>query len=350
MKRLSRRDFVKKVSVGGLAASSARLAEGQVQAAPSGPTQNPPKRMTTVLRDMVEGPGVIDSPTIYDPLTAKIAESAGFRYVNLAGSALGIVTCQIEAALNLEDLAEATRRITSAINIPLLVDAGSGFGEPAHVFHTVRVLERAGAAGCCIEDQVFPKRFHYYMDGRVDAIPAEAMIEKIRYAIQARRDPDFVLGARTDATNTHGFAEAIRRANLYLHAGADYVMLFPRTVEETEQAPKEIHGPLNFVNAEPGLPGRPNFTARELGEMGWKMLNHPEGAILVYYKSIRDTFVRLKETGSMGMDQAVYRPIYDEVYRMIGIWTYYTIEYWTHSQGNRGIPGTGDPAFKWPSR
>jgi methylisocitrate lyase len=354
MKSLSRRDFGKKVSAGALGGlalgSAAPPAKAQEQAGPSESTQSPSKRMTTVLREMIKSPGVIDSPSIYDALTAKIAESVGFRYINMPGSALGIATCQIEAALNLENLAQAARNITSATNIPLLVDAGGGFGEPAHVFHTVRALERAGAAGCSIEDQVFPKRFHYYMDGRVDVIPAEAMVEKIRYAIQGRRDRDFVIGACTDAMNTQGFAEGIRRTNLYLQAGADYVTLFPRTVEETKQVPKEVHGPLNFVNAEPGLPGRPNFTAQELGAMGWKMLNHPEGAIFVYYKTMRDIFSRLKTTGSLGMDPKVYGPIRKEVYQMIDIWTYYTIEYWTHSLGNRGIPGTGDPAFKWPSR
>jgi 2-methylisocitrate lyase-like PEP mutase family enzyme len=301
--------------------------------------------MTTALREMITSPGVIDSPSVYDPLTAKIAESVGFRYVNMAGSARGIVTCQIESALGLDELAQATQSISAVINIPLLVDAGGGFGEPAHVFHAVRVLEHAGAAGICIEDQVFPKRFHYYMDGRVDAIPAEAMIEKIRYAVQARRDPDLVIGARTEALSTHGFAEGVRRANLYLEAGADYALLFPRTVEETRQIPKEVHGPLNYVNAEQGLSERPNFTAQELGGMGWKMLSHPEGAILLYYKTIRDAFGRLKATGTLGMDPAVYGPVHKEVYQTIGLTTYYVIEYWTSRLGSRGAPGSDDPEF-----
>ena len=343
---VSRRDFGKRVSLGALGAlaanSTAPLAKAQGEVSPP---QSSPKRMTTVLRELIESPGVVDSPSIYDPLTAKIAESAGFRYVNMPGSARGIVTCQIESALTVDELAEATRRITAVIDIPLLVDAGGGFGEPAHVFHTVRVLEHAGAAGIYIEDQIFPKRFHYYMDGRVDAIPAQAMIEKIRYAVQARRDRSFVIGARTEAISTHGFAEGVRRANLYLEAGADYAVLFPRNLEETRQIPKEIHGPLNFVNAEQGLPGRPNFTAAELGAMGWKMLSHPAGAILMYFKTIKDAFVRLKETGSMEMDPAIYGVVHKEVYQTIGLTTYYDIEYWTSRLGSRGAPGTADPAF-----
>lgn len=347
MKRLSRRDFGKKASVGalgGLAVTSlSPLARGQGEAVSS---KAPPKRMTTALREMIKSPGVIDSPGIYDPLTAKIAESVGFRCVNLSGSARGIVSCQMEPALSLDNLAETTRNITNVINIPLLVDAGGGFGEPAHVFHTVRVLEHAGAAGICVEDQIYPQRFHSYMDGRVEAIPAQEMIEKIRYAVQARRDPDFVIGASTSAIKTQGLFEGVRRANLYLETGADYVLLFPRTAEETRQLPREVRGCLSFANAEQGLPERPNFTAQELGAMGWKMLTHPSGAILLYYKTMKDAFARLKETGSLGMEPAVYGPAYQDVYEMIGINTYYVIEYWTSRLGSRGAPGTFDPAFQ----
>ena len=347
MRGLSRRDFGKKLSAGalsGLAASAATplaRAQGEVNSPKSSP-----KRMTTVLRELIQGPGILDSPSIYDPLSAKIAESVGFRYVELASSARGIVTCQIGSALSLDDLAETTRAITQIIGIPLLVDAGGGFGEPAHVFHTVRVLEHAGAAGVFIDDQLFPKRFHYYMDGRVETIPYQEMIEKIRYAVQARRDRDFVIGARTDAISTHGFAEGVRRANLYLQAGADYALLLPRTVEETKQIPKDVHGPLNFISAGPGLPNRPNFTTRELGEMGWKMHNHTDAAILIYYKTLKEAFARLKETGGLEMDPAIYGPIYKEVYQTVDITTYYDIEYWTSRLGSRGAPGTFDPSFK----
>ena len=347
MTRVSRRDFGKSVSQGALGALAATSVpplpnpQGEVSA-----PQSSPKRMTTVLRELIKSPGFVDSPSIHDPLTAKIAEMVGFRHATLPGSARGIVTCRIESTLTLDDLAAATQSITSVIGIPLLVDAGGGFGEPAHVFHAVRVLEHAGAAGIYIEDQIYPKRFHYYMDGKMDVISAQAMVEKIRYAVQARRDHDFVIGACTQAISTHGFAEGVRRANLYLASGADYALIFPRDLEETRQIPKEVHGPLTFVNAEHGLSGRPNFTAQELGAMGWKMLNHPDGAILMYYKTMKDAFVRLKETGSMGMDPAIYGPIHKEAYQTIGLTTYYNIEYWTSRLGSRGAPGTNDPVFQ----
>jgi len=344
---LSRRDFGKKASIGalgGLAATSAApLVPPQGEA---GSRQGSPKRMTTVLREMLKSPGVIDSPGIHDPLTARIAESVGFRSVNLSGVGLGLATCEIEAALSLDDLADATQRITNAINIPLLVDAGGGFGEPAHVFHTIRALEHAGAAGACIDDQICPKRFHSYMDARSETISAEEMVEKIRYAVQARRDPDFVIGACTAVMKAQGFSEGVRRANLYMRTGADYVLLFPRTIEEAKQVPKEVEGPLNFANAEQGTPERPNFTAQELGTMGWKILSHPAAAILLYYKTIKEAFGRLKETGTLGMDPKIYGPAHDEIYQMVGLNTYYVIEYWTSRLGSRGAPGTYDPEFQ----
>ena len=224
---VSRRDFGKSLSRGALgalaAASVPRPARPQAEVS----AQSSPKRMTTVLRELIKSPGVVDSPSIYDPLTAKIAEMVGFRCVTMPGSARGVVTCRIESTLTLDEMAAATQSITAVIGIPLLVDVGGGFGEPAHVFHTVRALEHAGAAGVYIEDQIFPKRFHYYMDGKVDVISAQAMVEKIRYAVQARRDRDFVIGARTEAISTQGFAEGVRRANLYLAAGADKLLASP---------------------------------------------------------------------------------------------------------------------------
>ena len=294
------------------------------------------KSTAAALREMMKSPGVIDCPSIYDPISARIAESVGFRCVSLEGSALGIGTCQVEAALSLEDFAKAVRAITAVINIPLIVDAGAGFGEPAHVFNTVRVLEHAGAAGIHIEDQIFPKRFHYFFDSKVDVISAELMVQKIRCATAARRDPDFVIIGRTDTVKTHNLEEGIRRVNLYLDAGADMAMLFPNTVEEAKHAAQQVRGMLNFVNAEHGEGKRPNFSTQELDAMGYKVLYHPSGAILLACKAIQDAFVRLKETGHIGMDAKVFGPFRQEMYRMMGLPNYYQIERDTNCLGSAG--------------
>src|SRR5258708_1160986 len=170
--------------------------------------------MTTLLGRMIKTPRLIYSPGIHYPPPARIAQWVGFWFVGFGRNGRGILTCQIGSEMSFDDLAKTHRDITQVIGIPLLVDAGGGFGEPAHVFHTVRVLEHAGAAGVFIDDQLFPKRFHYYMDGRVETIPYQEMIEKIRYAVQARRDRDFVVGYRTDPISPHGFARGCHSATL----------------------------------------------------------------------------------------------------------------------------------------
>lgn len=283
------------------------------------------KQMTTVFRQMVQGPGIIHLPMAYDPLTARIAEKVGFRALYLGAYALGASCCVPEPLLSLDEVLIATRHIAAAVNIPLMADAGTGYGDPIHVFRTVQEFERAGAASIHIEDQVYPKRVHYHK-GVEHVIPAEHMLTKIRFAVRARSDPDFVIVARTDAMRTDGFAEGVRRANSYAEAGADMIMIFPNTVQEAELAPKQIHCPVTFVNSEGNRLSRPIFPIQALEKMGYKMAIDSISTINVAYKSIKELFVRLKETGSTGMDQAVFKPIRKEIENTLGLDEYYRIE------------------------
>ena len=281
--------------------------------------------MSNVFREMLQKPGIIHAPIAYDPLTAKIAERVGFRCLDLGGYALGASACIPEPLLSLEEVVQATRRITAAVNIPLMVDVGAGYGDPAFVTRTIREMELAGAAAIHIEDQVYPKRVHYHR-GIEHVISAEEMCQKIKYALRARHDPDFVIAARTDAMITDGFAEGVRRANLYAKAGADMVMIFPNTVEEARQAPKEIDADLIFVNSEGNRLGRPIFPVQQLEAMGYKMVNDAISAINVAFKAVKELFIRLKETGATGMDQGVFLPIRREIEETIGLDAYYKIE------------------------
>jgi methylisocitrate lyase len=281
--------------------------------------------MTTVFHEMLQTPGIIHAPVAYDPLTARIAERVGFCCLDIGGYALGASSCVPEPLLSLEEVVLATRRITTAVAIPVMVDGGAGYGDPTHVIRTVRELERAGAAAIHIEDQIYPKRIHYHK-GVEHIIPAEEMCQKIRYAVRARRDPDFIIAARTDAMRTHGFGEGVRRANLYVEAGADMAMIFPNTAEEARNAPAEIHAPLIYVNSEGNRLGRPIFAVGELETMGYKMVNDAITAITVMFKSVEEVFSRLKETGRTGMDQAVFTKIRKEIENTIGLEEYYRIE------------------------
>ncbi len=287
--------------------------------------ENHLKSMTAVFREMLGSAGIIHAPIAYDPLTAKIAERVGFKALDIGGYALGASSCVPEPLLSLEEIASATRRITAAVSIPVMVDAGAGYGDAVHVIRTVQLLEQAGAAALHIEDQVFPKRVHYHK-GQEHVIRAEEMCEKIRYATNSRRDRDFVIAARTDAMRTDGFAEGVRRANLYTEAGADMIMIFPNTVEEARQAPREIHAPLIYVNSEGNRLNRPIFGIRELEDMGYKMANDAISAITVVFKSVKELFVRLRETGQTGMEQEVFRKVRKDIEDTIGLEKYYRIE------------------------
>ena len=283
------------------------------------------KRMTTLFREMLAAPGIIHAPIAHDPLTAKIAERVGFRCLDLGGYALGASSCVPEPLLSLEELMIATRRITAAVEIPLMVDGGAGFGNPANVIRLIRELERGSAAAVHIEDQVYPKRIHYHK-GIEHVISAEEMCEKIQYAVRARRDPDFVIAARTDAMRTHDYAEGVRRANLYVEAGADMVMVFPNTLEEAQKAPCEIRAPLIYVNSEGNRLGRPILSIQELESAGYKMVNDAISAINVIYASVYELFSRMKQTGLTGLDSAATIKTRKAIEDTIGLDEYYEIE------------------------
>jgi 2-methylisocitrate lyase-like PEP mutase family enzyme len=325
---ISRRGFGRTIGagmIGGLAAA------GSSAAVAAAPAASSPKRMTTMLRELISKPGIIAAPGIFDPLSAKIAESLGFLALDLPGSALGYHTCLMEPNLGLEDMVEATRRITSVVNIPVMVDVGAGFGEPAHLLRTVRFLEQAGAAGIHLEDQIFPKRFHYHT-GQEHTISAEEMLEKIHYAVEARRDPDFIIVGRTDAFRTVSFEEGVRRSNLYVDAGADMIMpSHVTTGEQVKRLPHEIRAPLNWTHSA-GRPGEaPVFSLQELQAMGgakggFKLINYVGGPIFASFKAIKDDLMYLKQMGSPKMDYNAFSAIEKDTQEVCNLPEYIKIE------------------------
>jgi len=285
----------------------------------------PLKRMTAVLREMMAQPGIIVACGTYGPLPSKILERVGFKVVNLGGYDLGAHLVTSEPLMSLEEVVRAARYITAAVNIPLKVDAGAGFGEPLHVMRTVREFENAGVAAIQIEDQIYPKRAHYHK-GIEHIIPVEDMIAKLKAAQMARRDPDLVISARTDAMRTHSFAEGVKRANLYLQAGADIVHVFPNNVEEARQAPKEIAGPVSTLNSVGNLLNRPLFTNREIEEMGYKFVNHGIWATLVAAKAVKEMAEKIYALEQPVMDAEEMRAMRRYVEDTIGLDKMYQME------------------------
>jgi len=278
------------------------------------------------FRRLLREPGIRLQPVVYDPLGARIAEDVGFEMIALGGFAVGAHLATTEPLASLDDFARITRSIALVCRLPIMVDAGAGYGEPLHVMHAVRVLEQAGAASLHIEDQYFPKRVRYHR-GIEEIVPAAEMVDKIRAALQARTDPDLLIVARTDAMRTDGYDEGIRRARLYLEAGAEAIMIFPNDEEETRRTPRDLPGvPLVYVNSTGNRFGRGVYPATQLEEMGWKIVYDAISAVNVTARAMRQYLTRLKETGDSGLHGEEITQVRAELERTIGLERLYELE------------------------
>jgi methylisocitrate lyase len=278
------------------------------------------------LRELIAGPGFIPALGIWDPYTARVAEALGIKCVHIGGYQLGAHYVISEPLVSLTELATSTRYIAAAVKIPVIVDAGAGYGEPLHVMRTVREIERAGAAGLHIEDQIYPKRAHYHR-GIEHVVPREEMAAKIKAAVAARSDPDFLIMARTDAMHTEGYEEGVARANLYFEAGADMVMIFPDTMEDALRAPKEIGGgPLAYTNSEGNILRRPLFSTKEFEEVGYKLSTYPTALLCPVTQTIKQVVNSLLTTGVSGNDPEMMITWRKEVEDLIGLEEMYKIE------------------------
>jgi methylisocitrate lyase len=246
------------------------------------------------LRDAWQA-GPIAIPGVFNALVAKMAERLGFRAIYLSGGALSAAFCVPDVGLlALNDFVDFARTITQATTLPLVCDADTGFGEALNVERTVRQYESAGAAGIHLEDQVLPKRCGH-LSGK-GLIEPEAMAAKIRAAVAGRRDPDFVLIARTDARGVLGFDEAVRRAKLYVAAGADAI--FPEALENEEEFAafaRAVQAPLLANNTEFGR--TPNLDVAAFGRLGYRLVLFPLTAFRSAMKAAQLTLAELAAKG-----------------------------------------------------
>ena len=226
-------------------------------------------------------------PGVFSALVAKMAQRLGFDAIYLSGGGLSASHGVPDIGLlTLSDFVHEAQTITRATDLPLLCDADTGFGEALNVERTVRLMESAGVAGLHLEDQQLPKRCGH-LSGK-SLIDAEAMAAKIRAAAAARRDPSFVVIARTDARGVTGFDDAVRRAKLYLAAGADAI--FPEALESTEEFrafAQAVPAPLLANNTEFGR--SPNLDVAAFASLGYRMVLFPLTALRAALKSAQDT-------------------------------------------------------------
>ncbi len=225
--------------------------------------------MRAGFREMLRTGGIIPAPGAYDCITARMVEQVGFPAVYMTGAGTAAALGYPDYGLvTMSEMAENAARIVTATAIPVIADADTGYGNELNVVRTVREYEQRGVAGIHIEDQGFPKKCGH-LDDKV-VIPLEDYVAKIRAAASAKRDPDFLLIARTDARAVLGFEAAIRRANAALEAGADMAFVeAPQTVEEVAAVPRLVKGPclLNIV-----WRGKtPDVSLADAQSMGYKL-------------------------------------------------------------------------------
>lgn len=239
--------------------------------------------------------GTFAVPGVFNALVARMAQRLGFEAVYLSGAALSAATGVPDVGLlTLTEFVDEARRITQACSLPLLCDADTGFGEALSVERTVRLFENAGAAGIHLEDQELPKRCGH-LSGK-SLVTAEVMAGKIRAATTARRDPSFVIIARTDARASLGLDEAVRRARLYLQAGADGI--FPEALESPEEFAafaRAVSAPLLANNTEFGR--SPNLDVAEFGRLGYTMVLFPVTAFRSALRAAQETLIDLRKLG-----------------------------------------------------
>jgi 2,3-dimethylmalate lyase len=240
---------------------------------------------------------IIILPGVYDALTAKIAEDVGFQaaFQTGYGTSASLLGMPDFGFLNAGETLENARRIINCVNIPILVDIDTGYGNSLNVWKIVKDLERIGAKGIFLEDQVWPKRCGHMMGKAV--IPKEEYILKLQAAIDAREDNEFIIVARTDSLAQFGIEEALQRGKEYKKIGADVIFIeAPKTIDQMELIAKEINAPLLANMIEEGV--TPNLTANELRKMGYKMVVFPLSALYSSTFAIKQTLQTLKKTGT----------------------------------------------------
>lgn len=250
------------------------------------------------LRKLLDEPGIIVAPGVYDGISARIVQKLGFDACYLGGHS------SVASNLGLPDIGLATmtemvdrvHKLSSCIDIPMISDSDNGYGNLNNVRRTVREFEAAGASAIHIEDQKVPKKCGA-MDG-LELIPLEEAVDKIKIALTSRRDPDFLIIARTDARKASGLDEAIKRVKAYANAGADVV--FVEMLENKEEILKVTtsveNAPVMFDNFE--LAPERLFTAQELEKLGVKIVIYAISATLFAASKLQELYQAIKDTGT----------------------------------------------------
>lgn len=268
------------------------------------------------LKQLVEARNGLIVPGAFNALSAKVIADLGFQAIYVTGAGVTNMWFGMpdQGFMGLHEIAEHTARIRDAVEVPLIVDADTGFGNALNVVHTVRTLERAGADCIQLEDQVAPKRCGHFSGKEV--ISTEEAVSKIKAAVDARRDPDFLIMARTDAAATHGFEAAVERAQKFAEAGADILFVEAVTqAEEVRTLPQRLAKPqlMNMV-----IGGKtPLFNADQLGALGYGIVLYANAALQGAVMGMQNALTTLRDAKEVREDSGLVTP-FAERQRLVG--------------------------------
>ncbi|WP_141929960.1 oxaloacetate decarboxylase [Microbacterium sp. SLBN-146] len=257
------------------------------------------------LRELIAGPELACAPGVYDALSARLAEAGGAEVVYMTG--FGVAAARLGrpdvGLLTMTEMAAQAAAIASAVDVPLIADADTGYGNPINVIRTVQTYEQAGVAGIQLEDQTWPKKCGHMADKSV--IPSDEMARKIEAAVAARENPDTVIIARTDALAPVGYDEAIRRSRQYRDAGADVIFVEAlRSEEQMRQARADLDGvDLLFNWVEGGKSPTPSVAT--LRDIGFALSIYPISGLLSATKALQEAYASVPPVSS-GMQFAEF--------------------------------------------
>lgn len=286
------------------------------------------ERQSTKLSALLRNKTFLHMPSVYDAIGGRLVQSLGYEAAYIGGYVTGGSTAITEPLLTMTEQVRLAADIAQAIDIPLIADAGAGWGEPVHTMRTMREFIRFGVAGIHIEDQLFPKRAHYHKYV-VHGIPVEEFVEKVEYSVKERdrSDPDFVIIARTDTCRALGLEEASMRLNRAADVGADLGLLFPRNPAEAEKATKVCRLPLVYVQSRGNRDGRPIFSRQELQQMGYVGCIEAQVVLCTAFHFLKKALAELRETGNYeGISEADFVKARQDVEDIISLNEYYEIE------------------------
>lgn len=265
------------------------------------------------LRQLIETPGLLSAPGVFDCLTARLVETAGYQAAYVTGSGMSIsrLGAPDVGFMSFAEVRDQIARIADVTKLPIIVDADTGFGGPLNVIRTVRELEKAGASAIQIEDQEEPKRCGHELGRRI--VSTEIMVDRIKAAVDTRNDSDMVVVARTDARTSEGLQAALSRASCYAEAGADVIFVeSPESEEEMRKIVSQLNVPALANLVEGGR--TPMMPAKKLHEIGYRIAIYPNSLTRLFGRMGQELLAVLREEGttaSMTSSMLTHRELWD---------------------------------------